>query len=288
MQKPLRIAYDSSVMKNDHAINSAIPKPFLRWAGGKNWLVKHLPEFVPEHFHNYHEPFLGAGSVFLAINPREKSFLSDLNPELIATYVTLRTSVDGIIGELSQYKNTEDFYYWIRDQQFDDPVQKASRFVFLNQTSFNGIYRVSLKGRYNVPYGHRTTRFLNENALRVMSDRLRSAELFSGDFTKARHNIEADDLVFLDPPYVVSHNSNGFIKYNQRLFSLDDQNRLSILIDFIRSKGAFYIMTNAAHQKIVEIFDKNDRIVALQRVNSIGGLKAERGHTTEYLFTNVR
>ena len=265
----------------------SIPKPFLRWAGGKNWLIKHLPKFIPEKFHNYHEPFLGGGSIFLAINPKQKSFLSDLNPDLIDTYETLKTSVTEIIEDLRQYKNSEDVYYWIRGQQFNNPVKKASRFIFLNQTSFNGLYRVNLKGIYNVPYGHRTKPFLDESILRTVSERLKSAELFSGDFTKARQNIGRNDLVFLDPPYVVSHNSNGFIKYNQKLFSLDDQYRLSLLIDFIKSRGAYYILTNAAHQKILEIFDKNDKVVPLERANLIGGLKAQRGQTTEYVFTNV-
>ena len=87
---------------------------------------------------------------------------------------------------------------------------------------------------------------------------------------------------------MVSHNSNGFIKYNQKLFSLDDQYRLSSLIDFIKSKDAYYVLTNAAHEKIVEIFRKDDTVIALQRANLIGGLKAQRGPTTEYVFTNAR
>jgi DNA adenine methylase len=273
--------------ENDFGDNLSNSKPFLRWAGGKNWFVKHLPKFTPENFHNYHEPFLGGGSIFLAINPKQKSFLSDLNSELITTYETLKTSVNEIIEELKKYKNYEDYYYWIREQRYDDPVKKASRFIFLNQTSFNGIYRVNLKGIYNVPYGRRTKPFLDENALRTVSERLKNAELFSGNFTKVEQNISKHDLVFLDPPYVVSHNSNGFIKYNQKLFSLDDQYRLSSLIDFIKSKGAYYIMTNAAHHKILEIFDKKDKIVALERANLIGGLKARRGQTREYVFTNV-
>jgi DNA adenine methylase len=266
---------------------SIAPKPFLRWAGGKNWLVKHLPKFMPENFHNYHEPFLGGGSIFLAINPSQKSFLSDLNYELISTYEALKTSVEQIIENLRGYENTKDFYYRLRVQHFDEPVKKASRFIFLNHTSFNGLYRVNLKGEYNVPYGYRPKPFLDEDTLRMASQRLKNSELFSGDFTAAKQNIVRGDLVFLDPPYVVAHNSNGFIKYNQRLFSLDDQYRLSSLVDFIKSKGAYYILTNAAHQKIAEIFDKNDRVVALDRANMIGGTKARRGQTTEYVFTNV-
>ena len=101
-------------------------------------------------------------------------------------------------------------------------------------------------------------------------------------------NIKKRDLIFLDPPYTVSHNLNGFIKYNQKLFSLEDQYRLSSLIDFIKSKGAYYILTNAAHSKIAEIFDKSDKMFKFSRANLIGGINAQRGKTHEYIFTNLK
>lgn len=271
--------------KSKNKYNNATP--VLRWAGGKNWLIKHLSGLIPRNFKNYHEPFLGGGSIFLAINPTRRSFLSDTNSELIDTYMALKTSPQQIIEELKQYRNTEEFYYTIRGQRFTDPFSSAARFIFLNQTSFNGIYRVNLKGTYNVPYGHRKKQFLDENALIMASLRLKNADLFCDDFEIVRDNVKKNDLVFLDPPYVVSHNGNGFIKYNQKLFSLYDQYRLSSLIDYIKSKGAYYVLTNAAHHKILEIFSKNDRIVELSRANLIGGLNARRGQTSEYVFTNV-
>ncbi|MCK4823375.1 DNA adenine methylase, partial [bacterium] len=98
--------------------------------------------------------------------------------------------------------------------------------------------------------------------------------------------IRKGDLIFLDPPYTVSHNDNGFIKYNPKLFSLEDQKRLSELIDFITSKDAYYILTNAAHKTIEEMFEKGDRLLKKNRANLIGGTNAERGQTTEYIFTN--
>ncbi len=269
--------------------NVITAKPVLRWAGGKNWLVKHLPDiFMTTNFKSYHEPFLGGASIFLSIQVNNKSFLSDLNQELISAYSTLKDDPEAIIDELKTYENTEDFYYRIRKQKFKKIVKKAARFIYLNQTSFNGIYRVNLKGEYNVPFGYRTKEFLESDKLRSVSNKLQGSMLFSGDFDLIKQNIGKRDLVFLDPPYTVSHNDNGFIKYNQKLFSLKDQERLSLLIDYIKGKDAYYVMTNAASMKILEIFEKGDKRIVLKRANLIGGLNAKRGRTSEYIFTNIK
>ena len=264
-----------------------IAKPFLRWAGGKSWLLKHLHELLPTNgFKKYHEPFLGGASIFLALNPRH-SFLSDLNEELIDTYETLKSHPDYIIECLKEYVNEEDYYYQIRASNFQDPVEKAARFIYLNQTSFNGLFRVNLNGKYNVPFGHRTKDFLEPNKIHLVSQRLQNATLRKGDFEMVLENLNEQDLVFLDPPYTVSHNNNGFIKYNHKLFSLDDQIRLSSMIDRIKERGAYYILTNAAHDKIEEIFQKGDTILRKSRASLIGGAKAERGQTEEFVFTNA-
>lgn len=263
--------------------------PFLRWAGGKSWLLKHLDHFLPPNgFKNYHEPFLGSGAIFLHINPPKHAFLSDLNKELIETFCTLRDKPEKVILELKKYKNEEEFYYKTRDAKCDGLVESAARFIYLNQTSYNGIYRVNLKGEYNVPYGHRAKNFLEEDKIRAVSVRLKNATFFHGDFEQARENIKKGDLVFLDPPYVISHNENGFIKYNKKLFSLEDQHRLASFIDFVKRKNACFILTNADHPKIRDIFGKEDRAIQLSRANLIGGLKARRGQTTELLFTNIK
>lgn len=263
-------------------------KPFLRWAGGKNWLIKHLDTIIPTpEFNNYHEPFLGGASLFLSINHDHQSFLSDLNNELIETYITLRDSPEELIQELQSYKNNEKFYYKIRNTQTNNQVKKAARFIYLNQTSYNGIFRVNLKGEYNVPYGYRTKDFCEPSILRKVSSQLQNCQLFCCDFADVQDNITQGDLVYLDPPYTVSHSNNGFIKYNQKLFSLADQNRLSSFIDFLKEKGAYYILSNAFHPKILEIFQKNDTIIELQRASLIGGKNAKRGKIKEILFTNI-
>jgi len=132
-------------------VNTKRLKPFLRWAGGKNWLIKFLSKLLTEvEINQYHEPFVGGGSVFFYLQ-HQTSFLSDLNPKLIHTYQAVRDDVEEVINELNFYNNTEADYYRIRQSNPKSDYKKAARFIYLNQTSFNGIYRENLKGVYNVP-----------------------------------------------------------------------------------------------------------------------------------------
>ena len=210
-------------MKNINSTQISV-KPFLRWAGGKNWLIKSIHNFLPnDGFNNYHEPFLGGGSVFFNLSQSGKAFLSDLNEELINTYEQVQQNVEGIIEQLREFKNNEDCYYETRDVSlFTTSESKAARFIFLNQTSFNGIYRVNLEGRYNVPFGFRSKNFLEPENLRLVSQRLEKAVFRIGDFSECIKYVKKNDLVFLDPPYTITHNNNGFFKYNQKLFDKKD------------------------------------------------------------------
>ena len=276
----------SSIILQDNTINC---KPFLRWAGGKRWLLKDLKKYLPnEGYNQYHEPFLGGASIFFHLQPN-LSYLSDLNTELIETYQHIKENVNEIIEELSKFKNTEVFYYKIRETKFRSDIKRAARFVFLNQTSFNGIYRVNLKGKYNVPFGYRKKNFFEPENLKLVSNVLSNTNLNNCDFVDTLENIQENDLVFLDPPYTVTHNNNGFIKYNDKLFDLKAQFKLSEYIDEIKRKKAHYILTNAAHIEIENIFKKEgDSMYELKRASLIGGKNAKRGSYSEYIFTNVK
>jgi len=260
--------------------------PFLRWAGGKRWLLKQLHNYLPVNgFNQYHEPFIGGGSVFFHLQPK-KAFISDLNEELINTYIAVQKDVELVIFFLKNFKNIEEDYYRIRSIKFDDFFQEAARFIYLNQTSFNGIYRVNLNGEYNVPYGRRHSFQFNYDNLRDVSLNLKNIDFSSGDFTNIIKNVKKGDLVFLDPPYTVTHNSNGFIQYNQKIFSLAEQYRLSEMIDKIKDIGAYYILTNAAHPEVVNIFQKDDPIFEVSRSSTIGGIGSKRGKYAELIMTN--
>jgi DNA adenine methylase len=265
------------------------PQPVLRWAGGKRWLLPQIRNLVRgKRFVDYHEPFLGGAAVFFGLELHGRAWLSDLNGDLIQTYRAIRSNPEAIGQTLAQMQNTREHYYEVRASNPPDEIGRAARFIFLNHTSFNGLYRVNLKGEYNVPYGNRKKINLpTESHLRSVAARLSQATLEHKHFEEVIDWVGEGDLVFLDPPYTVAHNNNGFIKYNQQLFSFEDQRLLSRLIDQIRNAGAHYILTNAAHESIAELFEKGDKRFEFNRRNVIGGSNADRGSTTEYLFTNL-
>lgn len=260
---------------------------FIRWAGGKKWALPYIKEVICDiDYRHYHEPFLGGGALFFNITSHYRSYLSDANAELINAYICIRDEVDKVIGFLSHYTNTKDEYYRLRSNIPDDKYEKAARFIFLNHTSYNGLYRVNKHGIYNVPYGGRKWA-CNETHFKSVSEKLKNTNISACDFECNKYKVTRGDLVFLDPPYSVSNNNNGFIKYNQTLFSLTDQYRLSDYIDYIKRKDAYYILTNAAHTTIDDIFDKGDSRIELSRKSLIGGKNAKRESVSELLFTNI-
>ena len=264
-------------------------KPFLRWAGGKSWFIDQLESLIEgQNFTNYYEPFLGGGSVFfsLAVTDAEVT-LSDANIELIDTYIAIRDDVEKVVRHFSSYENTSDFYYELRAKDPVDPFERAARFIYLNHTSYNGLYRVNRQGQYNVPYGKRKSDTIDIDEIRKASQALKGANLVAGDFENRGDVIQNGTLVFLDPPYTVSHNDNGFVQYNQRIFSIEDQRRLAGYIQFIMDQGAYFILTNAAHDAIREIFANCGRSMLVERQSLIGGRDARRGLTNELVFTNI-
>lgn len=264
------------------------PLPFLRWAGGKKWLIKSLDKLLPsEGYNSYHEPFLGGASIFFYLQPIGNVYLADKNEELIETYIQIRDNVETVMRHLRRFKNTKEDYYLVRDKMvFKSAASRAARFIYLNQTSFNGIYRVNLSGAYNVPYGYRDKEFFNKDKLRKASEQLNNIEFSSGDFAESIDKVKEGDLVFLDPPYTITHNNNGFFKYNKDLFTKEDQVRLANHIDEIKSKGAFYILTNAAHDEVKKIFSNGDPIIEISRASNVGGKCAKRGVYQEIIVTN--
>jgi len=265
------------------------PHPFLRWTGSKNWLIKDgIQNYLPKKFNNYHEPFLGGATLFFYLSPSKKSFLSDLNEELILTYTQLRDNVEEVIGSLKRLRNSESEYYRIRKSKPKTDHSKAAKFIFLNRTSFNGIYRVNSKGEYNVPYGKRpNVDTITKDNLRQVSNALRGININHSDFENVLRNVDRGDLVFLDPPYTITHENNGFIEYNKKLFSWEDQERLARTVIEIDKHGAYFILTNACHYTINNLYNGIGNIFKLERYSKVGGRNKTRGMFNELIITNV-
>lgn len=267
---------------------------FLRWTGSKKWLLKELNQYLPLDFQNYHEPFLGGGSVFFYVknnsDKKRSYFLSDLNSGLINLYEQIRDNLPELISVLKKHKNSSEFYYKIRDYKPRTNVNKAAKFMYLNRTSFNGIYRVNSKGEYNVPYGKRqNVDIVTEPLLQNVKNALKNTFISCGSFDIILENVKAKDFVFLDPPYTVSHENNGFIEYNQKLFSWDDQIALKELIKTLIERDVFFLLTNASHQSIRDLYSDipNIKIKKISRHCKVGGRSHTRKMYNELLIYNT-
>lgn len=262
-------------------------KPVLRWAGGKKWLVSRISEFIPKNYNRYFEPFLGGASVYLNANTtNKKAFLSDVNSELIEFYTQLKENPKAILNELERYKNEEDFFYHIREQVPQVPIERAARFFYLNRTCFNGLYRVNQAGKFNVPYGYRSIKVVEKDALINLSLKLSNAQLKCQDFRKILKVVRRQDFVFLDPPYTVAHNNNGFIEYNQKIFSWDDQERLAEFVEKLIAKKVYFLMTNACHESIKNLYKGIGKHFEIDRFSTISGQSKSRARISELVITN--
>lgn len=267
-------------------------KPLLRWAGGKSWLTNFLDQYLPTKFNNYYEPFLGGASIALFLKQKgllnHNVLLSDMNKNLINFYEIVRDQPTKIILELKKYQNEKEEYYLERNKIYRSSIKKAAQFYYLNRTSFNGIYRENLNGKYNVPYGFKTySKLFDNEQILDFSKHIKNMRFSVCDFFDISQDIDKGDLVFLDPPYTVAHENNGFVQYNQHIFSWEDQERLAQLLLHISNRNAYFILTNAAHESIFSLFEELGTLHILQRSSTIGGKGANRSQVNEYVFTNI-
>lgn len=264
---------------------SSGPKPFLKWAGGKRWLSRAYPEFFHVKFSRLVEPFAGSAAVFFRLNPR-RVWLNDVNRELINTYKQIKINWEAVYKLLQEYQiaHSAQFYYLMRDTTPLNAKHRAARFIYLNRTCFNGIYRVNLKGRFNVPIGTKTAVIMPDDDFRAIADLLRSARLTSFDFEQVIDRCGPSDLVFADPPYTVRHNLNGFVKYNELLFSWADQVRLREAVFRASDRGAQVIVSNADHESVRDLYSEGHYVHRVERHSVIAGNAKMRKATTELLI----
>jgi len=260
-------------------------KPFLRWVGGKRWLVNKYSEHFPKKYNNYIEPFLGGGAVFFFLEPK-KAILSDLNEELINTYRCVRDEPSKLLNVLKihQRNHSKEYYYKTRDFNPIKIHTKAGKFLYLNRTCFNGIYRVNSSGKFNVPYGNKSTIIYENESFQDLSNKLSNTKLSVCDFEKTIRSAKKDDFLFVDPPYTVAHNNNGFIEYNEKIFSWDDQVRLSNTLKKAKKRGVKILLTNANHLSIRKLYENDFNLIEVSRYSSVSGLSQHRKKYSELII----
>lgn len=263
----------------------ALSAPLLKWTGGKRSVLKYLLELAPYSFNRYYEPFFGGGALFFALHSHNP-FLSDNNPDLINCYIQIRDRPNEVISYLNRYNNTEIDYYKVRSNIPRCKTEKAARLIYLVTLSFNGIYRTNKKGIFNVPYGHKMhLRPCNPLAIHTASAALASAELHCQDFDDAVASAKKGDFIYFDPPYTVAHGNNGFLKYNAKIFSWQDQIRLSKTAIKLAKKGCSILVSNADHPSILSLYG-GFKVKRVLRHSLIGAASSSRRPVTELLIHN--
>lgn len=269
-------------MKND----KNIVVPFLKWAGGKRWLVAQRPDLFSGIAARYIEPFLGGGAVYFHIKPKD-AILTDVNPELINAYREIRDHWMGVDDELMLHhgRHSKDYYYKIRGESYCCPTRRAAQFIYLNRTCWNGLYRVNRYGKFNVPVGTKSAVRLDTDNFDVMSKLLKGADVYVSDFGETISLATVGDLVFADPPYTVKHNNNGFVKYNETLFSWSDQVRLKHALAAAKRRGARIVSSNADHESVWDLYSGEFDIQRVWRASVISGKAQTRGQVSELIIT---
>jgi DNA adenine methylase len=273
-------------------------RPFVKWAGGKRQLVDELLKRRPEKYNRFLEPFIGGGALFFSLKP-ENAYISDINQELIGLYNVVREEVDALVEELKKLEaryrqgDSQEYFYKVRNADREakyaswSPVKKAARFIFLNKTCFNGLYRVNSKGQFNTPFGfYKNPAIVDANNLRSCSKVLAETEIRHADFGAVIAVAEEGDLVYFDPPYVPLTSTANFTSYTGEGFDLDMQLKLREVCDELDRMGVLWMLSNS-HTKFVLDLYKQDYYVHKVEANRAINCKAEgRGKIKEVIVTN--
>jgi DNA adenine methylase len=259
----------------------------MKWPGGKRWFVARYSGVLPTAFGRYFEPFLGGASVFFHLEP-QRAILGDTNHELIELFKAIAWRRKRLERMLQDHQATHGVrhYYRVRSHIPADSVERAARALYLNRTCFNGVYRVNLAGQFNVPKGEKSAVVMDTDDFAAAARLLRRADIRVSDFEPLVDEAEAGDLVFADPPYIVGHNDNGFVKYNEKLFKWDDQVRLAKALARARKRRAKIVATNAGHGEIEKLYRQLSFMIRrVERYSSISAASDGRCQFQELIIT---
>ncbi|MEE2875706.1 MAG: DNA adenine methylase [Chloroflexota bacterium] len=278
-------------------------RPFLKWAGGKRQLLPELLMRAPMEIATFYEPMCGGAALTFALLDRESSpervVLNDSNKTLMDAFFVVRDHLDELLEKLAvvelAYLSREEidrsnFYYEQRATEYEAVIDQVVRFLFLNKTCFNGLYRVNQKGEFNVPHGrYKNPKILNEGVLRTASNLLNRTEIFSGDYVECFANLSKNDFVYFDPPFEPISVTSSFTSYSPAGFGRTEQIRLRSVCDWLSDHEVKFLLSNSAHDYIRGLFDGALRDYAISEVEarrSINSDKAGRAKIKEILVSN--
>lgn len=256
-------------------------KPFIRWAGGKTRLLTRLLPHVPASFENYHEPFVGGGAMFLALRGRIEgtAFLADLNEHLVAAWIALRDHQHELASLLEWYRtcDSKDFYYQVRAAAPVALAERAARFLYLNGTSWNHLWRENSKtGAMNVPWGARPFKGFDADALLAIQSALAGAQVENIDFREALDRARPRDFVYLDPPYLPvftnAHEreaTSKFNKYTAKVFDPADLKDLAAICEDLSRRGVMWMMSNRDTAQVRELFGDFSEVIGFTAQRSV-------------------
>ncbi len=261
--------------------------PFLKWAGGKGQLLGQLLPLLPAKYERFIEPFLGGGAMFFASAPN-RALLADLNRELITTYQAVRDCPTELAARLDEHRasHSKEYYYRIRAERPDDPLEVAARLIYQNKTCFNGLYRVNRSGQFNVPMGsYVNPRIYDRANLFAAAQALTAADLCAADYRAALDQAHTGDFVYLDPPYVPLSASASFTSYTATAFGEREQRELAEIYRELDGRGCYVMLNNSATPLTHELYRGYEQrlIPATRAINSKGD---RRGPVDELVVMN--
>lgn len=265
--------------------------PIVKWVGGKRQLMFELLKNMPNSYNRYFEPFIGGGALFFELQP-QNGYISDKNEELINLYSVVRDDVYNLIADLNEHEISKEYFLKIRNLDRTEiynklsNIQKASRFVYLNRTCFNGMYRVNSQGQFNVPFGnYKNPKIVDAENLINCSKLLKNTEICCADFSKILNKVQKGDFVYFDPPYVPLNETSSFTSYTKDGFDLDMQFKLRDVCDELDSRGVMFMLSNSDTKLVNELYSNYviKKVFASRAINANGN---GRGKITEILVRN--
>ena len=274
-------------------------KPFVKWVGGKRQLLRDIIPLIPEDYTRYIEPFAGGGAVFFSLSSQIQkagipAWLNDINPELVNSYLMVRDQPDALLADLRTHIYDKDYFLNLRALDRTEEglaalgtIARASRFIYLNRTAFNGLYRVNAKGQFNVPFGRYTNPLIADaDRIYACSAALQNIQITCTSFDQVLSRAGAGDFVYLDPPYIPLSQTSYFTSYSHNGFGPDEQVKLARLLYELDKRGGRFIASNAYVPELAELY-AGFTIREVKATRAINADKKGRNAVSEALITNL-